>query len=112
MATASPDKTASKSSAHDISEDLAAELTAIKTDISALATTLSAIGKDRLGALPDMVSQTAEETLESARRALKEIRREVASVEHDVERRVVEHPLQSLLIAVGLGFLVAFLIRR
>ena len=91
---------------HDVSDDIAAEIAQIKNDIASLGKSLSAFGKDRIG------SQSTAETLESAQQALKEIRDEMTSIEHDIERKVTEHPMQSLLIAAGLGFLAAYLVRR
>jgi ElaB/YqjD/DUF883 family membrane-anchored ribosome-binding protein len=87
---------------HDVGDEIAQ----IKNDIVSLGKSLSAFGKDRIG------SQSTAETLESARQALKEIRDEMTSIEHDMERKVTEHPMQSLLIAAGLGFLAAYLVRR
>jgi len=97
---------------HDVGDDIAAEIAQIKNDIASLGKSLSAFGKDRIGSLPDIASQSTAETLESARQALKEIRDEMTSIEHDMERKVTEHPMQSLLIAAGLGFLAAYLVRR
>ena len=108
MAATSTEKTSSANA----EADLAAEVAQIRQDIAALAKTLGAVGKARLDALPDAASRTAEETLESARQGLKDIRREVSALEQRAERSVVDHPMQSLLVAVGFGFLIAFLVRR
>ncbi|MCO4847157.1 MAG: DUF883 family protein [Yoonia sp.] len=107
-----PASTSGKSEPSHSNDEISAELAQIKNDIANLGKTLAAFGKDRLDALPDMASKSTQHSLENARETLDEIRREMAAVERDVERRVSEHPAQSLMIAVGLGCLVAFLVRR
>ena len=112
MPTSPSGKADSSKNKPDFGDEVNAEIAQIKNDIAALANTLTTFGRDRIRALPDIASKSTEQTLESARHALDEIRREIASVEHNVERRVADHPAQSLMIAAGLGFLVAFLVRR
>ena len=110
--SASSSKTSSTKSPQDLGGDVSAELAQIRQDIAALTKTLGAYGEDRLGGLSDMASKSSQETLASAKHAIDEVRREIEAVERNVEGKVAEHPMQSVLIAVGLGFLVAFLIRR
>ncbi|MGB5556759.1 MAG: hypothetical protein WBN04_01985 [Paracoccaceae bacterium] len=112
MATSASAATESKADKTDISREIASELAQIRQDVAALGKTLGQYGKARIGALPDLATESTEEALENARLALKEIRREMNAIEAGLEKRVAEHPAQSLLIALGLGFLVAFLIRR
>ncbi|MFZ1468118.1 MAG: hypothetical protein WAT09_03980 [Paracoccaceae bacterium] len=112
MAETSSERATPASNPRDFGGDLAAEIAQIRQDIGALGKTLGSAGKARLDALPEAAAHSAEETMESARQALKEIRREVSTLEQRLKRGVVDHPVQSLLVAVGLGFLVAFLIRR
>ena len=111
MAT-SASTTGPKAAETDIGKEIAAELAQIRQDVAALGKTLGQYGKARIGALPDLATESSEEAIKNARRALKEIRREMNAIEAGLEKRVAEHPAQSLLIALGLGFLVAFLIRR
>ena len=103
---------ASTKNKDDFDEDIAAEIAQIKNDIASLGKTLGAFGKDRIGSFADIASKSTTEILEDARQALKEIRQELTAIEHDMERKVAEHPMQSLLIAAGLGFLAAYLVRR
>jgi ElaB/YqjD/DUF883 family membrane-anchored ribosome-binding protein len=110
MSAAKTEKTAAAD--QDIVQDISAELEQIKKDIAALGETLGSYGKARVKAFPDLASDSAEETLESARQAIKEIRREARTLEQTMERRVSDHPMQSLLLAVGLGYLIAFLSRK
>ncbi len=93
-------------------DEIATEITQIRNDVASLGRTLGAFGKDRIGSVPDLASKATAETVENARHAMTEIRKEMTSIEHDMERKVTEHPMQSLLIAAGLGFLAAYLVRR
>lgn len=53
-----------------------------------------------------------EEILKEARQALKQIRRQTASLEKTLGVETRTHPLQSLAIAFGAGFLVSLIMRR
>lgn len=53
-----------------------------------------------------------EEVLREARRALKQIHKQAASLEKTLGVQTRSNPLQSLLIAFGLGFIVSLLMTR
>lgn len=98
MPAASSEKTSSTTKKADIGDDIAK----IKADIAALANTLGAFGKDRLGTISDVDFKSSDETLQTANYALKELRREIASIEHSATRKVADNPVQALLVAAGL----------
>lgn len=94
------------------SEEIAAELAALRNDVAALAKSIGGYGKVRAAELRGSAEAATDDLLESSRKALKDLRKQIDELEGELETRVREHPLQTLLIAVGLGFLLSLVIRR
>jgi ElaB/YqjD/DUF883 family membrane-anchored ribosome-binding protein len=93
-------------------DEIAAELTALRADVAALAKSIGAYGKARATEFRGSAEAASEDVLQSSRKALKDVRKQIDVLEGDLEARVREHPLQTLMIALGLGFVISLLIRR
>jgi ElaB/YqjD/DUF883 family membrane-anchored ribosome-binding protein len=93
-------------------DDLQAQLDALKAEIAALAETLQTDGKRMAEALKDRAEGLSDEAVARARAALKDIKAETDRLEDKLEAQVREKPLQSLLMAFGLGLVVSILMRR
>jgi ElaB/YqjD/DUF883 family membrane-anchored ribosome-binding protein len=93
-------------------EDLQAQLDAIKSELASLAASLSAEGKAMADALREKAEGISDEAKVKAQAALKDIKAETDRLEEKLEAQVREKPLQSLLIAFGLGLIVSMFLRR
>lgn len=93
-------------------EDLQAQLDALRSEIATLAATLQADGWKMAEALKDRASGLSDEAAARARAALHDIRAETDRLEDRIEAQVREKPLQSLLTAFGLGLIVSIILRR
>lgn len=94
------------------SDEIAAELAALRADVAALAKSIGGYGKARTSELRSSAKATSETLLDSSREAVQDIRKQIDELEGQLETRVREHPLQTLMIALGLGFLISLVIRR
>jgi ElaB/YqjD/DUF883 family membrane-anchored ribosome-binding protein len=94
------------------SDDLQAQLDALRSEIASLAASLQADGKKMAGAIKDRAEGLTEEAKVRARATLKDIQTETDRIEDKIEAQVREKPLQSVLLAFGLGLVVSVLLRR
>jgi ElaB/YqjD/DUF883 family membrane-anchored ribosome-binding protein len=92
--------------------DLAADVEALKKDLSALRNdirslndTLAAELQERVGRATDGVTAAARETLSSAAQAGE---RGYSAAVHQIEA----HPMTSILMAAGIGVLIGSMLRR
>ncbi len=93
-------------------DDLQGQLDALRAEIAALAATLQTDGKRMADALKDKAEGLSDEAVARARAALKDIKAETDRLEDRLEAQVREKPIQSLLMAFGLGLIVSILMRR
>jgi ElaB/YqjD/DUF883 family membrane-anchored ribosome-binding protein len=77
-----------------------------------LAELLQADGRKMADALKERAEELSDETVAKARAALKDLRAETDKLEDRLEAQVREKPLQSVLLAFGLGLIVSILLRR
>ena len=94
------------------SEEFAAELAALRADVAALAKSVGGYSKTRAAELRDSAEAATEDLLVNSRKALKDLRKQIVELEGGLETRVKEHPLQTLMVALGLGILLSLIIRR
>lgn len=95
-----------------LASDIQAEIAKLTKDVAALAHSLSAFGKARTGDLKDSASGLPDDIQAVSRQALKDLRRELDALESKIGSHVKDHPMQSLLFAVGFGALLSLLLRR
>lgn len=83
------------------SEDIQADLEALRRDIAALTQTMASFGTSKIR----QAGETSQQYVDSAREG-------IANVEEDLEAYVHVRPFQSLAIAAGVGYMLALLTRR
>ncbi|WP_415183025.1 DUF883 family protein [Phaeovulum sp.] len=93
-------------------EEIRADMADIRKDIAALTKTLGKYGKARADGLQIDASDFTEEMLTESRRAVKKLSKQVAKLEKNMKANVQENPLQWFLGALGLGLVIAMLVRR
>lgn len=82
-------------------EDIQADLEALRRDIAALTQTVASFGSSKIR----QAGETSQQYMDNARES-------IASVEEDLEAYVHARPFQSLAIAAGVGYVLALLTRR
>lgn len=90
----------------DSTDDLRAELDALRSDIASLVDTVKDIGRERA----DSALHSAREAVDKATGRIKvsahEARERGEAAADEVEAMITRHPIGSVLLAVGIGYLV------
>jgi ElaB/YqjD/DUF883 family membrane-anchored ribosome-binding protein len=94
------------------SEDLERQFQVIRDDITKLTGLLREIGEAKAGEARDAALAEAAELLERSRATLDEGRLKARQATASVEGYIREKPVQSALIALGVGFFVGLMLRR
>ncbi|MCU4652722.1 hypothetical protein N8I71_07755 [Roseibacterium sp. SDUM158016] len=94
------------------SEDLERQFQVIRDDITKLTGLLREIGEAKAGEARDAALAEAAELLERSRATLDEGRLKARQATASVEGYIREKPVQSALIALGVGFFVGLMSRR
>ena len=92
--------------------EIETQLHAIRAEVSAMADMMSAFVQDKVHGLGATAEAAADEATVRARKALGQWQHSIGQAEKALDHRVQEHPLQSILMAFGLGVLVSMLIWR
>lgn len=110
MAAATTRKT--KANGEISQADVEAGLKQVKSDIAELTKTLSQYGQSQVSAAGTNAKQKKDELLLQSEQALEDLRMQVKSLTEQAETKVREKPIQSLLIAAGIGAALTFIARR
>lgn len=105
-------KLGSTPDAPEFQDEIQAEMAEIKSNLAALTKTLAKYGKTRADGLQDRAAEWSDDLMAESRQAVKKLRKQVSRLEADVETNVRNHPLQWFFGALGLGLVVAMLVRR
>lgn len=92
--------------------DLEAKLDSLRADMDEIMKALAHTAEDEVADVKGKIGETAEDLMADLRGALNEIRKKAGTAEQVIETNTREHPLQSLALAFGLGFLISLLMRR
>jgi ElaB/YqjD/DUF883 family membrane-anchored ribosome-binding protein len=93
-------------------DDIEAQLQAIRDEVTAMTEMLSAFVSDKVHLFGATAEAAAKEASARARKARERVEHGVEQAEKVLDHRVQDHPLQSILMAFGLGLLVSLLFRR
>lgn len=93
-------------------DDIEAQLQAVRDEVAAMTERLSAFFSDKVHAFGTTAEAAAKEASARAHKAREKVERSMHEAEEVLDHRVQEHPLQSILMAFGLGLLVSLLLRR
>lgn len=103
----------SKQAAGDRSfQVLEGELSKLKDDVAALAGTVRDIASDEVHATVDAIRDRLDKAAAEARRAARRAKAGAHDAADAIEGAIEEHPFTSILIALGLGFLIGAFMRR
>ena len=84
----------------------------LRKDIAALARLVGEFSRASGSDINERVHHLSDDVIAESRRAIGDIRHRMADAEKTVEANVREHPLTWFLGAVGIGALLALLLRR
>jgi ElaB/YqjD/DUF883 family membrane-anchored ribosome-binding protein len=93
-------------------EDLERQFQTIRDDITTLSRLLREIGEAKAGEKRDTALAEAEALLDRSRAILDEGRIRAREATASIEDHIREKPIQSALVALGIGFLVGIITRR
>ncbi len=91
------------------------EIAGLKKDIDTLKGELrdaAAAGGDALGNAREILEKEAHKLMERVTEAASGARKQSEEVLHNVEEHIGEKPLQSVLMTLGIGFVVGWLVGR
>lgn len=103
----------SKQTAGDRSyQTLEAELSKLRDDVASLAGTVRDVASDEVHATVDAIRERLDKAAGEARRAARRAKAGANNAAGALEDAIEEHPFTSILVALGLGFLLGAFIRR
>jgi ElaB/YqjD/DUF883 family membrane-anchored ribosome-binding protein len=91
---------------------LEAELAKLRDDISSLAGTVRDVASDEVHATVDAIRERLDKATVEARRAARRAKAGAYDAADAIEGAIEEHPFTSILIALGLGFIIGAFLRR
>ena len=94
------------------SDDLERQFQVIRDDFVTLSRLLREIGENKAGEKRDAALAEAEALLDRSRAILDEGRLQAKQASASIEDHIREKPVQSALVALGIGFLVGIITRR
>lgn len=92
--------------------DLEDQISELRKEIASLTRNIASFGASKVDDYRAGVDRLASDAVSASFNALSAAKSEAASLEQSFEEQVRTRPLQSIGIAVGLGFLAALLTRR
>lgn len=93
-------------------DDIESQLDAIRAEVATMAKMMGTFVKEKVHTFGATTEAAADEASARARKARDSMEQSVGQAEKALDHRVQDHPLQSILMAFGLGILVSMLIRR
>jgi len=93
-------------------EELEQQITDLRREISALTKNIAAFGSAKVDDYRTDIESLAADAVSASLNALNKAKDEAVSLEESFEAQVRARPLQSIGIALGVGFLAALLTRR
>ncbi len=93
-------------------QDVEKQFQVIRDDITKLTNLLCEIGEEKAGEKRDAALAEAAELLEKSRATIDEGRLKARQATVTIEDYIYKQPVQSALIALGVGFLVGMITRR
>ncbi len=98
--------------ASEMAEPLAAQISALRADLSELGSMVARIGKDRARGLKSAASSTASEGYAKGEQAYDVVVSELQSLEEELAAATRRRPFASLGLAALTGFLLGVFFRR
>ncbi|MCZ7854797.1 MULTISPECIES: DUF883 family protein [Agrobacterium] len=92
--------------------DVAAQLAQLREDLANLAKSVKALGVGASYELKAQAARVADDAISASSDMADTVRSEISTLNDNLTDQVQKNPLQSLGIAVGVGFVLALLTRR
>ena len=86
-------------------DEIRDELKALRDDFAKLVDTVKSLGGERAESVLHRAKEAAEHTADEIRMSAGEARQRGEAAAEDIEAMIQRHPLTSILVAVGLGFI-------
>ena len=102
---------AKASSEHDYAQ-LEAEFAKLRNDVASLAEAVKDVAATEAKGVSEALLNSWDSAAKQARRASKRVRKEAADVAETFQTNIEEHPISSILIALGVGVVVGMILRR
>ena len=90
----------------DVNQELKDELKAIRADFANLLETVKAMGQEQADAALDSAREAVDTVAEQVRSKAADAQKRGEAAAEEVEAMITRHPLTSILVAIGLGYLV------
>lgn len=111
--TSSTGSKRAKAAADKATQELEARLESLRADMDEIMKVLGdKAGKQAAEVKEAFTGNPAEQILDELRDVLDQVKRRAGDAEKKVVETAREHPMQSLLVAFGVGFLASLLLRR
>ncbi len=102
-----------KAAAEKTSEELEARLASLRADLDEVLSAIAGKAEKQASEFSSSIANgPAQQVIEELRDVLAEAKKQAGNAEKKVTQTAREHPLEALLVAFGVGFLAAFLMRR
>ncbi|CAD0213508.1 hypothetical protein EN41_00770 [Agrobacterium tumefaciens] len=92
--------------------DVAAQLAQLREDLANLAESVKALGVGASHELKAQAARVADDAISASSDMADTVRNEISTLNDNLTDQVQKNPLQSLGIAIGVGFVLALLTRR
>lgn len=92
--------------------DIAEQLARLREDLAALAKSVKALGADATDEIKAQATRVTDEAITASTQAAQNVRDEFSAFNQSLTDHVQKKPIQSLGIAVAVGFMLAVLNRR
>lgn len=92
-------------------EELQKQIDQLREDIKAIGTTITRLGKDKVGEAEGLARREYKHLVRSGQDMMSEVSDEFGQVEKQLKDTIRQRPLTAVLGAVGLGFVLALLTR-
>lgn len=95
--------TSSKTASHD----LEAEIAALREDIASITGTIASLAKDKKNALKSEAERVTRTAVAKGEEAVENVQDNLSNIETDIKASIREKPIQSVLIAAGVGYILS-----
>ncbi|WP_319517864.1 DUF883 family protein [uncultured Martelella sp.] len=92
--------------------DIQAQIDQLRDDIAGLTKLIGSLGGEKASEARERAEKFRDDATKRGQEAYDRAREEAMSLEEDFEDHIRSRPLQSVLVAAGVGFLAALLTRR
>ena len=101
-----------KASSEQDYAQLEAEFAQLRTDVASLAEAVRDVATSEAKGVSDALLNGLDGAAKQARRASKRVRKEALDAADTFQTSIEEHPISSILIALGVGVVVGMIMRR